>query len=327
MTYRVSLSPVLSGLAANRPTATGSGRAYITDDASGMYIDDPATQAWKQYSPVIYSPAPGLTSGWTIIGNLGLTQMGDSIFGTSNTAGNSCMLKAFPGGIVSGTNPYIVDMMGFLIQQTRTAYPELAVCLTNGITSGTSTVFWMGRYASTNGWGALHDTIGTGQGGKVSISNQDGNYDLIHPNFGMHVRLVSDNSVLYYQIGGDGNTWRLWASEALPANIGYYGAFIGDDTSSGLPGALVKKLRIRAAPTISVSTMSYSSPNAVITTSTPHGLATGMSISLRGVVTSVGTNPSGFYDSTVAVTGTNTFTVPASSFTYTSGGTIINLSL
>lgn len=311
---------ITSGAASARPTATGSGNVYICDDTPVLYLDDKVAIAWKQYGTMGYTPGPGLISNWTVVGNLGLTQKGDSILGTSNTAGNSVMLQAIPGPLVG--QPYAVDMLGWLMGQVRTTYPQLGVCIANGTTSGSSTIYHMTRYSSSNGWGAFHDTMGSGQSGKSTVVAQDNNYDLIQPGFALNARILNDNTTLFYQISSDGEFWRTWATESSPGGITQYGAYIGTDQSGGFTGGFVEKLRIKAPLTHTISAITS---GGQVTTTTAHGLATGMSVSITGV-SFTGSNPNGNYDSSIVFVDAFNFTIPVSGITYISGGVVTNLS-
>ncbi len=324
----------LTGLAANRPTATGSGRLYFCDDVPVVYVDDQTTVAWKQYGVMGYLPAPGSIAGWTVVGNgLSLVQKGDSILGLCTAAQNSAALKPIPVGFLN--QPWAVDLFGFLMQQMGSQYPEFGVCVSNGTTSGTSTMYVMSRYASSNGWFAGADTVGSVQAGKVVYNSSDGNTDMYAGSFGVNVRIVSDNTELYFQVSGDGEFWRTWGATALPAGLTNYGFTIFTDTSTGLSGALVEKIRIQSPTSVNVSNVVTNGTIATITTASAHNLTPGEQITIRGL-TGTGTAPNGIWgvsgggtasSGLFTVTAANTFTVPfVSSFTYTSGGVVTNLS-
>jgi hypothetical protein len=74
------------------------------------------------------------------------------------------------------------------------------------------------------------------------------------------------------------------------------------------------------ANTLSVSTTSNVGGDVQITTTSPHGLATGQQLSIEGIVGT--TEANGFWES-ITVTGATTFTIPQTfSHAYSSGGTV-----
>ncbi len=320
-----------SGLAAARPSATGSGKLYFCDDLPVVYLDDPTLVAWKQYGIMGYQPAPMAISNWTAVGQLGLYQRGDSILGlataTSNNGAATAGLQAIPGSFISA-NAWVVTCFGFLATQAGSRYPMFGAAVTNGLVGGTSTMYYMVRYGSSNGWIAGSITLNA-TGGR-SVYNQLGDNDQDFVFFGLNTRLLNDGTNLYFQISADGMFWRNVNTQSLPGGLTDYGFFIGTDGgdgANGLSGALVEKAHISAPITALVSNVTTNGTVFTVTTSTAHGLPNGGSFSIFGL-NGTGVNPNGAYlDAGLVVTSTTSFTVPyTSSFTYTSGGTVTNLS-
>jgi len=326
---------VLSGLASARPSATGSKALYFCDDVPVIYFDDPNTTAWKQYGIVGRTVAPGAIGGWTVTGTLGLAQKGDSILATA--AGISpgqinTLTQAIPSALTSAGN-WIVQADGYLMAQTGAGYGEFGACITNGVVSGTSVARYMIRYEQSFGWKGAFGTIGTQT--HTDLRAFDNSFGNISGAPILRTRLFNDGTTLFYQISGDGEFWRTWTSENMPGGYTQFGAMVGVDVSTGVAAALIETMRAIAPTTAAVSAATGNGTIATITTSTAHGLQTGMGVSVRGITGGTGTPPNASFDVTPTGTGNQgvtvlsptQFTVPYTpAFTYGSGGTVFALS-
>jgi hypothetical protein len=325
---------LLMGLASARPTAVGSSKGYLCTDVPVIYFDDPATTAWQQFGWAGYQPAPPLGSTGTVVGSLGVTQKGDSLLLTQNGGNSFCaILWALPGGFTSSTSWVIPCGFYTLGQEPQENETECGVCVTTGVTSGVSVAYLMARFlASNEGWNVDEVTLGGTRVGLITVIVETG-IAIGAPC--IFTRILNDGTSIFYQISGDGEFWRTYATTATPANLTYYGFCLGNAAADGAnAAALVERLPVPVLPVqINISNV-VSTTLLTFTTSTPHGLATGMGVSIRGITWSGGSAPNGIYDSYGASNFKNVIVIDSTHFTlpgtaagsYTSGGVVTSLS-
>lgn len=283
-------------------------------------------------------PPPSAASG-TIIGTLGATQYTDgSILYTQEGGLTLCAeMWPLPGGFTSAT-PWIIPCAFLNMGQEPLANgTECGVCVSNGVTPGTSIGYLMGRFiASNEGWLADEVTLGGTRVGVLTATVETGIAIGANP---CYARLLNDGTDLFFQISADGTYWRTYDVLATPAGLTDYGFVVGNNNSNGANGAgrliglptptLPKELSLTNVVSSSLLTFTTSAPLASI------GLTTGMGVSIRGITWSGGSAPNGVYESyggsnfaAIIQTGPSTFTLPGTeSGSYVSGGTVIALGL
>ena len=187
--------------------------------------------------------------------------------------------------------------------------------------------------SSNEGWVADEATLGSTRIGVIEDTAETG--VAIGAQL-CYARLLNDATDLFFQVSADGSYWRTYAIIATPASLAYYGFVVANSASNGANCAA----RLVALPTptlptqIAISNV-VSTTLLTFTTTTPHGLATGFGVSIRGITWTGGTAPNGIYESygasnfaNIIVTGPNTFTLPGTeSGSYVSGGTVTALGI
>ena len=322
-----------SGLASARPVATGSGNTYYCDDVPIIYVDDPAAIAWKQYAMGGRTYAPGVASGWTVVGSMGLTQFADALLATTQSVVANVALKPIPsftGGL------WVAELAWNQSGSSNVPqFPLGGPIVTTGTSSGSSLGYCIDRYMQgPGGWEAKQVTIGTNtQSVLRQVANTNYATDGVSP---MRARLFNDGVTLFYQFSSNGVFWRNFWQATLPASITQYGFMAGSAPNSEYCDMLVLGSRAYAPLSVAVASANASGGLLTVVTQTPHGLATGMPVSLRGVTTTPG-SVNGIFDGNAAafgnpplpiVTNPTTFTVNTggANATYVSGGTVYSLS-
>ncbi len=318
-------SSITSGLASDKPSATGSGALYICDDVPIIYLDDSATLTWKAYNNTGYSgDSPGLIGDYTAVGSIGLKQLGDSILAMAaiNTKTHH-VLKAIPGGVAAG-GPWEVKLVGHCSFTRNTNYPGFGVCVSNGTTINTSNALFSGWYqysANQLVYGIWLETLNTQTRpaiyfGDNSLTMDAGPY---------YFRILNDGTNYFYQASIlKGAHWRTIFTNTkatVGLTVTHYGFSVGCPNGSGFTAATISGLSMSTIPQLTITNVTYSSSLYTVTVNSDHNLTTGDSVSITDVVGS-GTSPNGAYENTVIVTGNTTFTVPGASFTYTSDGLV-----
>jgi hypothetical protein len=327
--------PASVGLSSARPSATGSGVIYVCSDAPVMYVDDPTTEAWQQIgvADTGLSTAPGAAANWTAI-DISLVQKADTLLAIQADAYQSVALKTLSSAGLSGSGSWAAYLTCRLSLSTNTTATQGGICVTNGTTSGTSTMYALGLYLNpgtnagwlyasavtiggTNGWSTA--TAMTGQG--VPWTGAE-----------LNLRVLSDGTDLYFQFSNGGVHWRTFSSISLPSGLTNYGFAVSSagtsSPSSTMPGAmLVDKCYAAAVTQVAVSGGSGNGTTSTIDTVAAHGLVSGMFVTIRGLSGGTGTLPNGG-EYVITVTGASSFTFASSdTWTYGSGGTVTATSI
>jgi hypothetical protein len=279
-------------------------------------------------TPVTAIPAPPLASAFTVVGQMGLVQSGSNILATSANAGaTNEALTPLPAGVSSG-GPWVATIVANVQIDTASNYPGFGIIVSNGVVSGTSLSllcgFYMGptlKVPSLSANTELLHSQGTGAGYFADNTSNAGWSPY-------YLRILCDGVSFLFQCSKtNGYNWRTFASVAISTaalgTINHYGFMLGCNNGVGNGAAVVYGLNMVSISQLTVTGVtSVGGALASVTTSTPHDMATGASVTIEGVVVS-GSNYNGIYESTVIVTGANTFTVPSvSTGTYVSGGLV-----
>jgi hypothetical protein len=340
LTMPAGVGPVNSGLVAARPSATGSGALYFCDDLPVVYVDDPSLVAWKQYHIGGYVPKPDVVANWTTVGPISIFQKGDSIVVLSNatTQVSAVALKAIGGA----TAPWQVRLAGLpfpsMGQGTGAVSPEFGVCVSNGVTSGTSVLSAIVRYYNTSS--------AAGGVGTYTAATLNANLPAAHRTLDqaaaqlgvpMRTRIVNDSVNLVFQYSDDGELWRSFDLLTLPAGLTQFGFVLAIANAAGaVSGGLVEMCQLDTMSTITITNMTYATPTVTVTAA-GHGLVSGQEVSITGVVStgtlvvntgpSAGTGQEGWVPITRIDANTFSFVgTAAQTFGYTSGGKVLNLS-
>lgn len=322
------------GLASARPSATGSGKIYVCTDVPLLYVDDPTLAAWVQCRVTPTKTPPAVASYTTIIGDIGLTQKADSIRAGrfSNTASvTSCALIA---GSLGVSSTWVVTLKGTILAPPGWSFGALACVVTNGVTSGTSTVW--GAYCYTDASASLglvqtQDTLGGGAG------SSNGNVTTTQPaqvgGDAVYLRIIADGTNAHFQTSPDGVYWMPISVIATPSGLTDYGFHLGNHSTGGAwVDALIFENNLSAltVPQATITGATNATP-IVITTSAAHGFETGDLIAQHGVGGNTAANSgtgtaltSGAFFAKVLSTTTyalyNTSGPVAGNGAYTSGG-------
>jgi hypothetical protein len=322
------------GLASARPTATGSGRMYFCTDVPVMYVDDPTQVAWVQFNVVPVPKGPAAAS-YTLVGNIGLTQYADSIrAAVYSQAANIASCALIAGSLPVGGS-WVVTLAASFMTPAST-FPSLCVCVTNGVASGSSTLWEMGLYWQGGGSVQIHANSGT-VGGTTSritaISATDQAWTVVQVGNGnaMHFRLLADSTNLHFQYG-DGTNWFDYGTIATPSGLTDYGICMGDSgTNAGATCQALVFENTLSALTVAQSTVTNvtSATPGVVTTSAPHNLQDGDWVAIHGVGGTLGANSGTGSGPTnggfpVHVLSPTTFQLVGTTTTgtYTSGGVV-----
>lgn len=338
-TGTVQRAAATSGLCSARPGATGSGSLFLCTDAPLGYLDT-GLNTWMQFGTGLQgaSSAPGLVSNWTVVGKAGLFQVGDSIQAISQDGAFDMGLRA----ISSPASAWIVETDWISTADWGgTRFGTVGACVTNGLVSGTSTGYCIDHYDSTNGWLSENVTVGTTT--RAGTSSVDGTFMGALASTPFRARLYSDTTNLFFQISGDGISWRALLAGgtplALPAGLTQYGFVVGSEGTGVFANssALIESSRQYSPKTLTITNVTATASSWTVTTSTAHGMITGDQCNLRGIAFSGTSNPNGIYNGDIVsrspVVKFDTATsfdvgngLGGGTFTYTSGGTVYVLS-
>ena len=276
------------------------------------------------------------------------------------------MLKAMPLNTDGGVYPppYSITVAGTLLGTLDSQYSGFGAAFSNGITSATS-YFCVGGssviteflYEYDNHFGFGETCLGANQGAG-GLKNSYKDIAAAGWTSGAGVvwqRLLYDGSTYFAQFSQDGLQWATIYNVANSASGAfstptYYGFELGWGPLSAYvqSEALIQRLYLAPHPKLTISSLTCNNTIATITTTTALstvGLVSGHGVSISGVVLTDGsvpvceyscgngnagcgvcfnTNLKGF----ATVTSSTTFTVPwTSSCNYSSGGTVVDLSL
>jgi len=330
--YNGTVGSASVGLASARPVATGSGKIYFCTDVPVMYVDDPTQVAWIQFNVVPVPKGPSAAS-YTMSGSLGITQYADAIWaGIADQAAN-IYATALTAGSLPQAGAWIVSLTcTFLAPPTQ--FPGIGVCVSNGTTSGTSTLYQVGLYSDqTVSTGAHIQATSATVGGDL-LSSLTSNLDFFPQSSNseqFHFRLLNDGVNLHFQYGEGFNFLDIYTL-ATPAGLTDYGFFLGGSHGSTNARCMAiimsNPLTGLTVPQSNISNIGTGATGTV-TTSTPHGLHTGDWVAIHGVTGTGGANTSagagfGTGATTVSVLSPTTFQMPNAALTgtYTGGGVV-----
>jgi hypothetical protein len=324
-------APCQVGLSSARPSATGSGKLYACSDVPIVYVDDPNTSAWQQFSVLDSGPstAPGAIGGYTSVG-LSLLQRGDSFIAIQSTATQCLALKS-----ATLTGSWIVEagfVPYFFGATSASLLSQVGVAVSNGTTSGTSLFYAIAAQAGLGSSGyVIAEAITVGGTGGWSTAFQG---SAVAPHTYNHVRLLSDGTNVYFQYSVDGVYWRSVNAGGAAAPSGYtdYGIVVATGGVSGPAGtfqaaAMVQKLLKTTPAQFAVTGGSGNGTTSTVDVASTAGLAIGMNMSLRGLV-ATGTAPNGGeFPITGLVANTSISFASADTWAWSSGGTVTATSI
>jgi hypothetical protein len=337
MTYRASITK--NGSANNRPVATGSGEMYVCNDIPVLYIDDPTTKTWLQYTSE-YIPKPPGVSTYTVVGNMGIQSYGDSIramYTSTSSITNAAALT--PSAALGASALWKVTMVATILLQFDQQYPELGVCVSNGTTSGTS-VSYVASFSAQDYSGANVQAeemiIGTTtRNALIGGVNYEGWLPWHTWGTGRaHLRLLNDGAVLHYQVGNDGFNWYDFMSTATPTPSGgftNYG-FSMQNGQGSAPNYLQSLIHENTLGTpVSYTVTGYTNASPSVITIGTHSIQAGDIVSINGAANGLNTSTStgaGPFNSGVIVTSVTSSTITTTQNTTGTGatGTVILLS-
>lgn len=331
MTYRAA--QVKNGLANSRPAATGSGMIYTCNDIPALYVDDPATKAWKQYASE-YMPAPPAFSNFTTVGSVGISQYADSIRITKQNNDNTIGGAFASSGTLGTTQSWSITMVSQVQMFFNQTFPSFGVAVSNGVVSGTSQSWAACVYQNANiGFHGINDTLGTGTRNTSAFNELAGYLSPFILGTGrLHFRLLNDGgSCLHMQIGPDNFHWQDIFSFSTPSGLNHYGFVLGTDSGSTVSygQAIVHQCTQTSPVQFTVTNVTTASP--CVFTIGAHSILVGELVSIHGV-NGTGTTPNTGNGSVngiganstqvTAVTATTITTGQNYTGTYSSGGTV-----
>lgn len=292
MTYRAA--QVKNGLSTTRPPATGSGMMYTCNDIPALYIDDPSTQSWLQYATQ-YMPKPPLASAYTAAGSVAAYQIGDTVR-MINTLDNTpgCMLAT---GSLPQSSPWVVTLCATPIFTLSATFPDIAVVVANGVTSGSSQAWGVAMYSSAGpGAHGFNSVIGTAT--RNSLYYENGTSAVLVGGTGrLNFRLLNDGTGMYFQYSSDGFHYHPAYCLATPSGLTNYGVWLGLEgqaTGSSWMQALVYENNLTTL-TIGQQTVTACTGNAVpvkVTIASTTGFQVGDRVSVHGMVGNTAANSS-----------------------------------
>jgi hypothetical protein len=285
------------------------------------------------------NPPPAPVEDWTIIGSMGLTQIGTSILAQSaNPNVTDDALMPIPEGVAPG-GPWAVTLLG-TGDADNTGYPSFGVVVSDGLSSGASHALFTGFYQFSN---AGYQSVGVwlylvNSQTRPGFSGYDAFEGVNNANIrGVQgYRLVCDGTNYLHQMTVMyPYNWRTFflvpvgsiASAGL-GTVAYFGFSLGSVNGPGNSTALISALDMAEIPQQAIVSMTTDGVLFTVTTESPHKLVTGASVTITGVVSSTGT-PNGFWEGRVVVVTDTIFTVPVQlpgGVTYISGGLVTKVS-
>jgi hypothetical protein len=326
-----------SGLSANRPAASGSGKLYACTDIPVFYVDDPTTGKWQQFATE-YLPAPPTASDYTVVGDLSLTQYADVVRAVQTNDANGIMSVALVPGSLAATSTWVVTFCATFYADFGQTYPAIGPCVANGTTSGTSQDWALCTYWDPyNGVHGLNDVIGTGTRENVYQEEASFSPPFFTGTGRFHARLLNDGGVLHMQLSPDGFQWLDWVSITSPTGLTQYGFCIGTDSGGDSPFVqatiLENELTTLTLPQLTITACTGDSVPVVATVASVVGLQVGDYVAVHGMTgnTAANTGMGGYGSGTIQIraldTGTNEITLNATgNGAWTGGGTITLLS-
>jgi hypothetical protein len=283
------------------------------------------------------TPPPAIGS-FTVVGQLGLVAVPGGILATEGDPSKTNLaLTSFPVGVVAGGPWSFTLATTAQFDENATAGTQLGMCISNGVISGTSTDLYCGFYQGATlkvpSLAAWTETVNSVT--RLTTVFADNNDNAGRSPY--YLRIICDGTNFIFQSSQTfGYNWRSFASATIASlsisgTLSKIGFVLGGTTGGGTGGsaAVIFGFNMVTIPQLTVSTVSGNGTTATFTTTTSHGLITGSSVSVTGVVISGGGgNYNALYEGLVIVTGLTTFTMLSTSTgTYVSGGliTIVNV--
>jgi hypothetical protein len=323
-----------SGLYTARGTATGTGTLYFADDQNILSLDDPTAVAWKNYPGAGLLTQPNLASGYTLLGAISLTQIGDLIESKAYSyAGNGN--QSLIAGSLPQSTPWTVTLKAdCTTTYTASGTQDFQLIVTTTNVSSTGIAYGVGATNSSSG----SASIGYWKWGPPLLAN--GASPSPNPGSGFQwannkvfqFRILNDGVLTHFQASNDGVTWSDINTIAAPASLGYYGWEQGsiNTATHGMSTAVIfeNKLGGLTVAQATITNVTIASP-CVATTSGNHNFRSGDMISITGVTGTVGSD----VNSVAAVGASSAWSIKVLSPTtfeignsvgsgsYTSGGT------
>lgn len=296
-----------SGLAAARPTASGSGCLYLCDDIPVLYFDDPVAAAWKQYVVVSAAPAPPTAASYTVVGNFALAQMGDALratmFASTASVGAAALIASASLG---ATSTWIVELAFMMTGLESQTYPEAGPCVSNGTVAGTSVVRDVDYFGNGANYGIQQETF-TLNGAQLTLNAQIlgvGATTIGDPSTLMRMRLLNDATHLHYQRSSDGIFWFDVYTEVSPTGLTNYGFHLGLPIGSAeafVNVMVYKNALLSLSVAQATITGATNATPIVVTTSAPHNFLSGDFVAIHGVGGNTAANTAtGVTSSTIA---------------------------
>lgn len=315
-------------------------------------------------TPFTVAP-PSAAGAWTIFGSGAIAQAGPGLaYNSVAVTPGSTILTPIPGGVAPG-GPWRLTIVGAAQCENAFTYPGFGVVVSNGVTPGTSNAVFCGIYqygSEVLCWGTWSQTLNFGARPQIySYTNNAAGDVVAYTAF--IFRIIYDGSNFYYQTSKDaGATWITFCGNAnsdvhatVPGPMSHYGFSIGppgSDAGSGVVTGFVDGLEMASAPASAAITGITLVDNCLfVTTATAHGLASGCSVAISGVVSTGTAVPNGVFmtpkppraggagpiplvQAAVRVVSSTSFAIALLyssvagpfTFSYTSGGIVTNLS-
>ncbi len=215
-------------VAANRGSASGSGKLFICRDAPVMYFDDPNTSAWitipLESSYAAIDPSSYVTAP---TGGITLAPYGEALRAlvTSFTSVSLALVQP-SAGLLSPTACWCVTLVATYSPMPFQDYPDFGVCVTDGIADN-SNVYAIS--SSTNG-----STIYFHQQNLLvnSVTRNQNNGEVsgtppwfMWGNGRVHFRILNDGTSTHFQISSDRVQWQNWNTPTPYSNTAYYGFY------------------------------------------------------------------------------------------------------
>lgn len=330
-----------SGLSTARPSATGSGTLYFCTDIPALYFDDPSTNAWKQFATE-YMSKPAAASSYTVVGNVNLTQLGDAIRAVRlNNNATSCDVAVIPTSL-SSSGTWAVSLTCVWMANLGATFPMIGVCVTNGVTSGSSVGYAMFMYSNGAGptTGQLGGLFAEFTVGGARIGSQINSvvvlYHLLTSAGRLHMRLLNDGTILHAQVSPDHYHWQDWTSVASPISPTNYGFLMGTEETTGSSWSQATIFENSLTTSLTQATVTGATGSGVpvmVTVASTAGFLAGDLVSVHGMVGNTAANTTsgnGPFSSGIIVTAINNSTQmtlnATGNGTWTSGGIITLLS-
>ena len=274
-----------SGTSGARPSPTGSGALYFETNTGILYFDAGTWQIVTPGSGPVLTPPPAI-GAFTVVGNMGLAQIGSAVRAQMLTDPNSqspCALIASGG--LGAAQSWIVQGAVSLSSFAAEQFPGVGIGASNGVASGVSQMRVMSRFADAATVGLHQEVLLVGTGVRVaSNAETTGPADSSGLASMLRLRLLADGVTLHYQYSQDGLTWWDCFTEATPAGFTNYGFSLGNGFTGGdaIGQATIYELVKKAPQQVAVSGATNASP-IVLQTATPHGCNPGDFVSVHGV--------------------------------------------